>query len=425
MNTLASNIFTIENVFDSPHRYVPPTRDYIDIEPFIIKSSMYPNNSTDSPIKDYIEPIMFISSMFSNESSDPPPKEHFVLKPITFRSAVFSNESLESPLKDQNDIEPFMFKPLEFPNELSDLSTKDHFNFDPFMIRSPIFPNNSTDSPSKDHIDIKPFVIKSHVCPKESIKPPLKEHIDIKPFIIKSHGSPKESINAPSKDHIDIRPFIINSHVCLNESKESDDVPSDSTKIKFEIFGNTRHNKNSLWDFPSCVQMMGQYFPKGRPSKQDINMLNKMDCIHVSKHQRILIKLYDINQILPSNDQISILAKFVWTSDVSNQSILSLSKKSIIMAENINNYSTFINVLPCKIANEYRFMFYILKHINKASKYRCCLHILVKINNIEIPLVKYYIIIQGHKYTYGNIMSTFINNTDPLIKTDYINYPNK
>lgn len=225
-------------------------------------------------------------------------------------------------------------------------------------------------------------------------------------------------------------PDHLNSNISEPESikscptSDSTNNKSQDRKFKFEIFGTSHVNKS--WKLPLCYETLGNGYPRPNFTRlEDDVYLIEMDAIHTYMHQKYHIILHDIKKSIPSNKRIMVIGKLVWDPNVSDLNILSLSTSYSKPQEYNHNFIVVDPSVDNKNAHKdnYNFIFYLRKHTRNASNHRCCLHILVRMNGIEITIAKYYIIINGHSYTQNAGVKEFIANTSPLLKTGFVDLP--
>ena len=203
-------------------------------------------------------------------------------------------------------------------------------------------------------------------------------------------------------------------------TSDSTNNKSHNGKFKFEIFGNSHVNKS--WKLPLCYETLGNGYPRPNFTRlEDDVYLIEMNAIHTYMHQKYHIILHDIKKFIPPHKRIMVIGKLVWDSNVSDLNILSLSTSYSKPQEYNHNFIIVDPFVDNK--NDYNFIFYLRKHTRNASNHRCCLHILVRMNGIEIILAKYYIIVNGHSYTQNAGIKEFIANASPLLKTGFVDLP--
>ena len=213
-------------------------------------------------------------------------------------------------------------------------------------------------------------------------------------------------INTADEITIDLTDSLVNLPINL---------PFDLQKIEYEIYGFACSCGHRLWNTPLVRQSKERYFPRRKNQLDDNIQIEKGDGgIHVSKNQMFNIKLKNIN----IQDEVIVVAKLVGNSN-ENQKMLSLSKYNSINQIDPN----IIVIHPFNNNGEYTCNFQLLKHSRKASKHRWWLHIMVRINSIEIKLAKYYIILHGGGYMSSNSISTYISNSVSLLKSGIMDCP--
>ena len=222
-----------------------------------------------------------------------------------------------------------------------------------------------------------------------------------------STESSTESLNeSPNESPINSQP---------DSSTDSSEV---SRKINYQIYGYERPCFYKKWNLPFVSETKDRFFHLFHKIQPNYYMQlrngDRDGIIHMSKTQKYNIKLKNIN----INDKVIVIAKLVGNSK-KHHKLLSL------LATCINTNQSQSNLSIVSLVNndgEYMCEFYLINHHRKKSKDRFSLHIAIKINDIEIELAKYYIILHHVNFKTGSEISEFITTSDTCLKSGHIEY---